>query len=329
MSYAKRKEVEITAAVVTQIRTGIRAVYDTGETSKTAPVVQSQLSPDKCDSCMSWKKNLRSAYGKCASFQGRCQVLTLLPPHLTVKDVQGFIPEATKYVIQKAKKLADAGGVWSSLEPYSRCKVSEEDANAVLAYYRTDELDCSRQSPNKKDVVRVKIEGETQWVPKRFMTRSLREAYGVNKLAHPSSAIGLTKFISLRPQWVKCLPHREVCVCTYCANFQLCLVGLKNTTGDSLSAEDVQALCVCPQPTSPCFLGKCDQCSRAEELTLEKFDIGHDEEVVFATWESGELIKKTLTAAAFIKELQKTVMKWIPHNYLRRVQAKAIHDGKQ
>ncbi|KAG0444049.1 hypothetical protein HPB47_014240, partial [Ixodes persulcatus] len=135
MSYAKRKEVEITTA----------------------------LSPDKCDSCMSWEKNLRLAYGKCTSFQERCQVLTLLPPHLTVKDVQGFIPEATKYVIQKAKKLTDAGGVWSSLEPYSRCK----------------------------------------------------------------------------------------------------------------------------------------------------------------------LIKKTLTAAAFIKELQKTVMNWIPHNYLRRVQAKAIHDEKQ
>ncbi|KAG0416282.1 hypothetical protein HPB47_006498 [Ixodes persulcatus] len=204
MSYAKRKEVEITTAVVTQIRTGIRAVYDTGETSTTATVVQSQLSPDKCDSCMSWEKNLRSAYGKCASFQERCQVLTLLPPHLTVKYVQGFIPEATKYVIQKAKKLTDAGGVWSPLEPYSRCK-----------------------------------------------------------------------------------------------------------------------------PTSPCFHGKCDQCPRADKLTLEKFDIGHDEEVVFATWESGELIKKTLTAAAFIKELQKTVMKWIPHNYLRRVQAKAIHDEKQ
>lgn len=47
------------------------------------------------------------------------------------------------------------------------------------------------------------------------------QSISVYKLVHPSFTIDLTKFISSRPHWVKCLPHQEVCVCTYCAKFQL------------------------------------------------------------------------------------------------------------
>lgn len=32
---------------------------------------------------------------------------------------------------------------------------------------------------------------------------------------------------------------------------------------------------------------------------------------------------------AFLKEFQNVTMKWIPHNYLRRTQANAIHEEKQ
>lgn len=62
-----------------------------------------------------------------------------------------------------------------------RCKVCEEHVSAVLAYFKTGKLDCSRQSPNEEDV-RVKFNGETKQVPTRFMTRSLRETkfYGLD-----------------------------------------------------------------------------------------------------------------------------------------------------
>ncbi|KAH6935355.1 hypothetical protein HPB50_005340 [Hyalomma asiaticum] len=39
----------------------------------------------------------------------------------------------------------------------SREKLSNEDIKRILDYYTKDELDCSRQSPNKKDVVGVRF----------------------------------------------------------------------------------------------------------------------------------------------------------------------------
>lgn len=69
--------------------------------------------------------------------------------NLTVKHVQVFIPEAAKHIIQKARMLAEAHGVWSAIEAYPRCKVNEEDVNTVFDYYTTDEVDCSRQAPKR------------------------------------------------------------------------------------------------------------------------------------------------------------------------------------
>ncbi|XP_075525684.1 uncharacterized protein LOC142588499 [Dermacentor variabilis] len=321
LSYAKRKQEEVARAMVTKIRSGIQAAYNIPETSR--------ASQEKCAQCSSWEDNLHSAYNRCTSFQERCQLLTLLPRNLTVKYVQEVIPEATRYVIQKSKKMVDEDGVWSTQERYTRCKLQHEDITTVLEYYTMDELDCSRQTPNKKDVVRIEKEGEKEWVPKRFMTRSLREAFRLYKQAHPASQVGLTKFISLRPKWVKCSPQWQVCVCVCCANFQLCLVGLQNASGRSLSPDDMQSLCVCQEPTASCFLRNCEHCPQDGIFTLENFDMSSEDEVLIASWEYGELVKKTLTASSFMREFLRMTMKWIPHNYIRSVQAKAIHEEKQ
>lgn len=273
LSYAKRKADEITRAAVRNIRCGIRTAYGIKD-------IPSQFS---CCACASWKKNLHTAYIKCTSFRERCRLLSLIHLSLTIKEVQRFIPEATKHAILKARKIAAEQGVWSLLEPYCREKLSEADTNKILEYYTKDELDCSRQSPNKKDVVRVRIDGKAEFISKRFMTRSLRETYSVYKLANPLSAVGLTKFISLRPEWVKCSPHREGCVWAYCANFELCLIGIKNASGSLMSTDDVQALCVCTQPSTKCFLGECEQCPVKNGLSLGTLGIAPDEEIVFAT----------------------------------------------
>ncbi|XP_075555930.1 uncharacterized protein LOC142588249 [Dermacentor variabilis] len=110
---------------------------------------------------------------------------------------------------------------------------------------------------------------------------------------------------------------------------KLCLVGLQNASGRSLSPDDMQSLCVCQETTASCFLRNCEHCPQDGIFTLENFDMSSEDEVLIASWEYGELVKKTLTASLFMREFLKMTMKWIPHNYIRSVQAKAIHEEKQ
>ncbi|KAG0426467.1 hypothetical protein HPB47_026442, partial [Ixodes persulcatus] len=113
-SYGKRKQAEIEEAMVSDVRTGIQTVYGTSDVS--GP------SQDKCNTCSEWMANFRLAYAACASHQERCRLLKLLPPSLTRKEIESAVPEATRYLINKSRKLRDDHGVWSIPDPYSRCK---------------------------------------------------------------------------------------------------------------------------------------------------------------------------------------------------------------
>lgn len=50
---------------------------------------------------------------------------------------------------------------------------------------------------------------------------------------------------------------------------------------------------------------------------------------MLATWESGDLVKKTLEPETFLKVIQVTVGSWVLHNHIRQTQGKAIYDEKQ
>ncbi|KAG0413276.1 hypothetical protein HPB47_009580 [Ixodes persulcatus] len=50
--------------------------------------------------------------------------------------------------------------VWYEPDPYTRCKVSPENLSAALEYFTKDELQCSRQGPNQKDVISVTLDRE-------------------------------------------------------------------------------------------------------------------------------------------------------------------------
>ncbi|KAG0421202.1 hypothetical protein HPB47_002901 [Ixodes persulcatus] len=103
---------------------------------------------------------LSQAFETATSLRERCQLLTLLPSTLTKNEVQKMIPQASMYLISKSRKLKENHGVWYEPDPYTRCKVSPENVSAALEYFTKDELQCSRQSPNKKDVISVMLNGE-------------------------------------------------------------------------------------------------------------------------------------------------------------------------
>ena len=89
-----------------------------------------------------------------------------------------------------------------------------------------------------KDVITVKINDKNEKKVKRFLTRSLKATYETFKNDYPELRIGKSKFYSLRPKYVLLNPIKEVCLCIYCANYDLFLTSLINFRGSSVAELD-------------------------------------------------------------------------------------------
>ncbi|XP_064472032.1 uncharacterized protein LOC135386185 [Ornithodoros turicata] len=318
-SYASRKRREVGDALSRSISRRISDAYDIDEPT---------TSGKDCTRCSSLLRNIRTAYQKCTTNQGRCQILTLLPENMTKKEIVGLIPDATKYVIEKSKSLKGKQGVWAMPDKYGGHPVSENDVQVALRYYLEDEKDCSVQSPNKKDVIHVTRDGKRVAVAKRFMTRSIRETFSLLKSAHPDINIGLTKFYTLRPKWVRTDPRPEQCVCLYCANFDLIIAAINSASSIQLSRDQLNAMSVCPEPQRTCFLQECRSCQGAKTINLQKLRIERADDVDMALWESGDLIRKTLKASIFLKAVRKCAALYTKHEYIYNIQRSAIWNEK-
>ncbi|CAN7940927.1 unnamed protein product [Ixodes hexagonus] len=167
--YARRKKREIESVLVKKISSSLTAAY--GVMNEPGASAQS------CNICPELFSNLRCAFDSSDSYQERCRLLTLLPRNLSQQQIQKMIPSATRHLIQKARKNQETLGVWSIPDPYTRRRLSQEDVQAAVNYYTKDELNCSQQSPNKKDVIGIISKGQKEYVQKRFMTRSIRETF--------------------------------------------------------------------------------------------------------------------------------------------------------
>ncbi|KAH9372824.1 hypothetical protein HPB48_017632 [Haemaphysalis longicornis] len=161
------------------------------------------------------------------------------------------------------------------------------------------------------------------------MIRSIRGAFRIYKERNPDSSIGLTKFYSLRPRSVKCSPQQEVCVCVYCANYELYVAAVENASNSKIDASGLITAFLGTPASDNCFLGECDKCPKGESLTLETLNIPEEEDIVVATWESGDLVKKTLDPSAFLRGLRVSLATWIVHNHIRKTQGAVIHNEKK
>ncbi|KAG0421881.1 hypothetical protein HPB47_002260, partial [Ixodes persulcatus] len=68
--------------------------------------------------------------------------------------------DACLFVYGPAGLGKEKHGVWYEPDPHTRCKVSRENLSAALEYFTKDELQCSRQGPNQKDVISVMLHVE-------------------------------------------------------------------------------------------------------------------------------------------------------------------------
>ena len=112
--------------------------------------------------------------------------------------------------------------------------------------------------------------------------------------------IGKSKFYSLRPKYVLLSPVKEVYLCIYCANYDLFLTSLINFRGSNLTKLDeirsqIINATICSEPSDLCYLQECQICPGSNGITIHVLklqDIEGTEEITYALWDNGNLIKK-------------------------------------
>ena len=183
---------------------------------------------------------------------------------------------------------------------YTGHPIDERAEKIVIEYYINDDFNCSRQSPNKSDVITVKINDKNEKNVKRFLTRSLKATYETFKNDYPELRVGKSKFYSLRPKYVLLSPINDVCLCIYCANYDLFLTSLINFRGsnvaefDEIRSEMINAT-MCSEPSHLCYLHECKMCPDSNGITfhiLKLQDIEGTNEITYAMWDNGNLIKQ-------------------------------------
>ena len=86
-------------------------------------------------------------------------------------------------IFYKSKSL------YEKIDPYAGNPVKTEVIELVERYYLDDDLDCSRQSPNKNDVMNVKINGVIEKKIKRFLIRSIKEICDIIMKQNPEGTL--------------------------------------------------------------------------------------------------------------------------------------------
>lgn len=287
--------------------------------------------------CNEWLNNLGVAFKNCCSINEKIRILTLIPSSVSKSKILSTFPEVTVYMIDKARMLVKTKGIYSKPDVYTGHPLDEKSTEIAMEYFLNDDFNCTRQSPNKSDVVIVKENGKKEKKVKRFLTRSLKEAYKLFKQEHPEIKMGITKFYTLRPKFVMLSPCKDVCLCIYCANFDLYVNSINNLMGGKYSDLDkvrskLLSAIVCSNSSEQCFFQECTACPGSEGISLNLFGletINEHEEIVFAMWQNGQLVKKTLTISNFISNLAILTVKTSVHIHIKNIQRKAIKEEKE
>lgn len=91
---------------------------------------------------------------------------------------------------------------WAYLDAYAGHPLGEDNTAAARHFY-LDEMNCSVQSPNKKDVVHVLTNGKRDTKAKRFLTGSVRDSYAQFRSARPDIKIGPTKIYGMQSEFTR------------------------------------------------------------------------------------------------------------------------------
>lgn len=239
-------------------------------------------------------------------------------------------------MVRASRKLTESKDIYGMPDLYSGNPIKDDIIELVQRYYLDDDLDCTRQSPNKNDVMNVKIDGVKEKKIKRFLTRSIKEVYDLLKEQNPKVSISRSKFYQLRPKWVLLQPFNNSCLCVYCANFDLMVTALNNVLKTSKSEfaalkKKLLSMIVCSTENDSCVLRECSTC-QGKVITEDHFQIEEDlvcDEITYAIWDKNDLVNKTCTFEVYTKELNTIVNTMSKHVRMKELQQQEIKLEKE
>lgn len=339
VGYAERKRKELTESFDVFASKKVCKLYDVRKDAVFPPVFPE---PSDCNRCKDWTRCFNTAIASCNTTSEKIKLLTVAPiSSLSKNEITAEFPNVTNHMLTKARKVVNEKGIYKSPDIYTGHTISEKTVEKVLEYFLDDDLDCTRQSPNKKDMKTVFLNGEKTQKVKRFMTRSVRETFELFRKNHPDMKISRSKFYSLRPSWVIPAPAKIDCLCSHCANFDLMITALKNYRSNNVSdlspntidgiRQTLQSATVCSYKNNKCMFGECDKCPGEAAITLELLQLSESdecEEITFAFWEKNELIKKTMSVENFFKELSELTVTMNVHLKFKEIQQISIREEK-
>lgn len=327
-NYVHRKRKQVFDSFFHETDPKIRKLYD---------VREEKIEFSECINCNEWYKNFSEVLKNAdLQYREKVRLLTLMPSRLSRTDILSNISGTTEHMIRKSYKIVSTSGLYKMPDPYCGNSIREGTLQKVAMFYLDDDLDCSRQSPNKNDVITVKINGVNEVKVKRFLTRSIQEIFLLFKERNLDEKISRSKFYDLRPKWVINQPLNNACLCIYCANYDLLITALKNITKRrnsefSLIRKEVLAMIVCSRENISCILRECKNCDN-KDLSLELLGLDEDslsEEITFAVWEKNDLIKKITSITIFLNELRSQAAIMSKHEQMKKLQQTEIKLEKE
>ncbi|ESO89794.1 hypothetical protein LOTGIDRAFT_164827 [Lottia gigantea] len=250
-----------------------------------------------------------------------------------VRKVQNALPTSPRKrqkVLQTVLNNANSTSTSTELQR-SRQSLPITTEEAVINFYSSN--DASWQAPGMKDHVIERLEdGTKNYLQKRFMLFSLKEAHQLFLEANPEKLISLSKFCSLRPLNVVTfsnVPH-NVCVCTEHENIPLLLVVLNNV--DKNIPTEFRTFIntiVCDPQNFNCMQQECATCHNRINLLKPT----SNECLTYFRWSKNDLkkvdkLKFTATVHEIFQILASKLRSFLIHTFIKRTQSKKFDNLK-
>ncbi|KAM7305003.1 putative hebreain [Ixodes scapularis] len=99
------------------------------------------------------------------------------------------------------------------------------------------------------------------------------------------------------------------CTERLCAVRKLCdhedvllLTAITNAPKKTFTEDDLKRIYLFCAPQNDCFLRRCEKCPKTQSISLQSLHLDEDQEICFALWDAGELVKKVMDTSAFLRQ---------------------------
>ena len=212
--------------------------------------------------------------------------------------------------------------------PASSNKLSDEVLQRVINFYQSQDICWT--APGRKDYIMVRrLDGTKVKEQRRYLVTTVGETHALYEKEYPDDKIGLSKFKSLRPEYVLLkdkMPH-NVCVCSYHENINLALQGLHHPGFPAHHIELLQQV-ACNVTDESCMSGQCDACRQRSSPEALSQNLDEDQLSEACKWyqwsrtENGtEKVIRSGTVWDVIQLLSEKLPAFKKHSFIKNQQA--------